>query len=156
MAQGPTVIGHPADPDDPRRIAGALHEQWAAWNAGDAFQERAFAPDCDYVTFEGAALHGRNENRRVHLQLAKGILRRSRILASIRRIRFVTSDVAIVHSVGNLKLRFHKRPKPGRETIQTTVMRRTADGWIIEAVQNTRVRRRGPVATLLGALANAF
>jgi uncharacterized protein (TIGR02246 family) len=156
MDPSPLVVGRPRDPGDASRIAAALQEQWEAWNAGSPFQESAFTPDNDYVTFEGAALFGRDVNRRLHERMARGILRRSQISASIRRIRFLTPDIAVVHSVGNLRLRFHKRPKPGRRTIQTTVMRRAADGWAIEAVQNTRIRRHGPLSRLLGAIADAL
>lgn len=144
----PLVMGQPDDPGDARVIRSAMEGQWASWNAGHAVREADFAPDCDYVTFDGTELHGIEENRRLHNDFGKGVLRGSRLSGRVRRIRFITPQVAVVHSTGNLKLRFHRRPKPGRESVQTTVMRKTADGWRIEAFQNTRIRRYGAVARL--------
>jgi uncharacterized protein (TIGR02246 family) len=139
------VLGRPADPGDAETIRTAMEDQWAAWNSGHMVRDGDFTPDCDYVTFDGTELHGLEENRRAHDQFGRGALRGSVLTGKVRRVRFITPDVAVVHSTGNLRLRFHRRPKPGRDSVQTTVMRKTADGWRIEAFQNTRVRRRGPL-----------
>ncbi len=153
-SKGPLVLGHCSDPKAADDIAAAIAGQWSAWNAGEPLHVSDFTPDSDYVTFDGTELHGVEENRRLHDHFGRGILRGSRLTGSVRRIRFVTDDVALVHSRGNLQLRFHPRPKPSRDSIQTTVMRRTAEGWKIEAFQNTRVVRRGVIANLAVWLAN--
>ena len=145
---GPLVMGQADDPGDARAIRSAMEDQWASWNQGHMVRDSDFTPDCDYVTFDGTQLHGLEENRRLHDGFGKGVLRGSELSGRVRRIRFITPEVAVVHSTGNLKLRFHRRPKPNRESVQTTVMRKTADGWRIEAFQNTRVRRYGPLARL--------
>ena len=131
-----------------------MEGQWAAWSAGQMVREADFTPDSDYVTFDGTELHGVEENRRLHGQFARGALKGSVLTGRVRRIRFITPEVAVVHSTGNLRLRFHRRPKPNRDSVQTTVMRKTPEGWKIEAFQNTRIRRRGPLAGLALWLAN--
>jgi uncharacterized protein (TIGR02246 family) len=128
--------------------------QWQAWNEGRAIRAQDFSVESDYVTFDGTELHGFEENRRLHDQLGKGVLRGSRLSGRVSRIRFITADVAIVHSIGNLQLRFHPRPKPSRDSIQTTVFRRTPESWKIEAFQNTRIRRPRLFGRLLVRLAN--
>ena len=131
-----------------------MEGQWAVWNAGHRVRPGDFTPDCDYVTFDGTELHGIEANQTLHDNFAKGVLRGSVLTGQVRRIRFVAPDVAVVHSTGNLRLRFHPRPKPSRDSVQTTVMRKTIEGWKIEAFQNTRIRRRGPLARLAVWLVN--
>jgi uncharacterized protein (TIGR02246 family) len=131
-----------------------MEAQWAAWNASHRVREGDFTSDCDYVTFDGTELHGLAENKSLHDTFARGALRGSVLTGKVRRVRFITPEVAVVHSTGNLQLRFHRHPKPSRDSVQTTVMRRTAEGWRIEAFQNTRIRRRGPLARLAVWLAN--
>ena len=142
---GLTVLGRSDDPSDAETIRAAMESQWASWNAGHMVRDADFTPDCDYVTFDGTELHGIEENRKLHDQFGRGVLRGSVLAGRVRRIRFITPEVAVVHSTGNLRLRFHRRPKPSRDSVQTTVMRKTAEGWKIEAFQNTRIRRRGPL-----------
>ena len=145
---GPVVLGQSAEPTDPTTIRAAMEDQWASWTAGQMVRDQDFTPDSDYVLFDGTELHGLAENRRQHDRFARGALKGSVLTGRVRRIRFITPEVAVVHSTGNLRLRFHRRPKPGRDSVQTTVMRKTSDGWKIEAFQNTRILRRGPLARL--------
>jgi uncharacterized protein (TIGR02246 family) len=136
-------MGRSDDPHDAEVIQAAMEDQWAAWNQGHTVRDGDFATDCDYVTFDGSELHGIEENSRLHAEFGRGVLRGSKLTGKVRRIRFITPDVAVVHSTGNLRLRFHRRPKPSRDSVQTTVMRKTPEGWRIEAFQNTRLVRRG-------------
>jgi uncharacterized protein (TIGR02246 family) len=117
-------------------------------------RETDFTPDSDYVTFDGTELHGFEENRKLHESLGQGILRGSRLTCQVHRVRFLTNDIAVVHSTGNLQLRFHPRPKPNRNSIQTMVVHRTAQGWQIEAFQNTRIRPSGPILRFLTKVMN--
>ena len=142
----PLVFGRAADPRDAETIQTAMEGQWAAWNAGHRVRDGDFTPDCDYVTFDGTELHGIEENRKLHDQFGRGVLRGSVLTGRVRRIRFITPEVAVVHSTGNLRLRFHPHPKPSRDSVQTTVLRKTPHGWKIDAFHNTRIRRRGPLA----------
>ena len=150
----PVVIGGASHAVDAREIETTLAGQQRAWNAGEPLRESDFTAHSDYVTFDGTTLHGLDANQRLHNALARGVLRGSQLSGQIQRIRFITNEVAVVHSIGNLKLRFHRQPKPGRNSVQTTVMRRTAEGWKIETFHNTRIRRRGLVARLMVRLAN--
>jgi uncharacterized protein (TIGR02246 family) len=152
--QGPIVVGLPPSAAAASEIEAAIAGQWQAWNDGQPLRDSDFTPDSDYVTFDGTELHGLEANRRLHDELGKGVLRGSQLSGEVRRIRFIAADIAVVHSVGNLRLRFHRRPKPGRESVQTTVMRRTPDGWKIEAFHNTRIRKAGWLGRLAVRLAN--
>lgn len=148
------LIGEPGAGADVDQIIDLIAAEAHRWNEGQPMRLADFTPDSDYVTYDGTELHGLEENRRLHDDLRRGVLRGSRLTCQVHRVRFITGDVAVVHSSGNLQLRFHRRPKPGRASIQTMVVRRTGQGWQIEAFQNTRIRRPGPVGRLVVRMMN--
>ncbi len=93
----------------------ALHELFNrlehTWNAGDATAYgECFTPDCDYITFEGGHLQGRNENAKAHQQLFNTFLKGSKLEGRIKDIRFLTPDVGVLHATGNVRLRWQSRP----------------------------------------------
>jgi len=143
------VIGRGYTDTDAQEIVALIRRQATRWNEQQPIREVDFTEGSDYVTFDGTELHGYEANRILHESLRRGVLRGSHLTCHIHRLRFLTGDVAIVHSTGNLQLRFHKRPKRRRDSIQTTVVRRTPLGWQIEAFHNTRIRRLGVIGRLL-------
>jgi hypothetical protein len=64
-------------------------------------------------------------------------------------VRFLGSDVALVHATGGTIMRGKNMPSPERESIQTLVAVRNGDGWRFSAFHNTRVRPIGGSAATL-------
>jgi uncharacterized protein (TIGR02246 family) len=134
-------------PEPPTRTELALHELFArlerTWNAGDATAySECFTPDCDYITFEGGHLQGRNENAHAHQKLFDTFLKGSKLEGRIKDIRFLTPDVAVLHATGNVRLRWQSRPAPGRESIQTYVAINRDGVWQFASFHNSRILQR--------------
>jgi uncharacterized protein (TIGR02246 family) len=80
----------------------ALYQQMIdGWNkgSGDAFAA-SFAEDGDLVGFDGTYLKGRQQIALFHQQLFDTFVKGSRLVGKVRSVRFVTSDVAVMHAVG--------------------------------------------------------
>jgi uncharacterized protein (TIGR02246 family) len=128
-------------------IESSLHELFThleqTWNAADATAySECFTPDCDYITFEGGHLQGRNANAQAHQQLFNTFLKGSRLEGRIKDIRLLMPDVAVLHATGNVRLRWQSRPAPGRESIQTYVAVKRNGLWQFAAFHNSRILQR--------------
>jgi uncharacterized protein (TIGR02246 family) len=80
----------------------ALYQQLMdGWNAasGDAFAA-PFEEDGDLVGFDGTHIKGRQEIALFHQHLFDMFLKGSRLVGKVTSQRFLTSDVAVVHTVG--------------------------------------------------------
>lgn len=117
----------------------------AAWNAGDA---TAFAQcltgDCDYVTFAGQHINGRQANEQTHRQLFDLWVMKESVLhpgPAPTTITFLSDTIALVHSTGVIQLRFQKKPPRNRLSIQTNVMLRIDGEWKVRAFHNCRIQR---------------
>lgn len=131
---------------DERAIRELFNRMSAAWNKGDG---RAFAAcfteDVDYITFFGQHLKGREAVAVAHQQLFDGIMKGSTLSGAdgITRMRFLTPDVAVVHAVGSIKMRWQVRPSKRRASINTNILVKDDHGaWLISAFQNTRIKHR--------------
>ncbi|TWT02098.1 SgcJ/EcaC family oxidoreductase [Reyranella sp. CPCC 100927] len=113
-----------------------------AWNRNDADAYAAlFAEDCDYVAFDGSHLKGRAANARSHRALFETVLKGSRaVFEADIAVRFLTPDVAVMHGYGSILLPWQRTVAPSRRSLQTYVVKRDADRWVIHAFHNTRVR----------------
>lgn len=114
-----------------------------AWKEGDgaAFAEQ-FTENADYVVYDGSHLTGRAEIAQRHQELFDTLLRGSHIESQIENIRFLSEDVAIVHSTGGVQLRWQRRLPSKRDSIQTHVAVKQDGGWKFTAFQNTRIQNR--------------
>jgi uncharacterized protein (TIGR02246 family) len=127
---------------DERILRERVHQMFDCWNRGDGHAYAAFyTEDSDYVAFDGRRLQGRSANAELHQALFDGFfLRGSRIEGDVDSVRFVTPDVAIVHSSGGVRLRWQKRLAPGRRSSQTLVAVRRDGDWRFAAFHNTRIQ----------------
>ena len=129
------------------------------WNAGDAEAfAAAFAADGDLVGFDGTHLQGRREIAEFHQPLFDQLLKGTRLVGEVTGVKFLASDLALLHAVGGTIMRGKQRPAPERDSMQTLVLERRAEGWRIAAFQNTRIRPMGKSAggTLLWLLFDAL
>jgi uncharacterized protein (TIGR02246 family) len=116
-----------------------------AWNQGSgAALAAVFTTDGDLVGFDGTHLKGRREIAPFHQRLFDKWLRGSRLVGQVTGVRFLGPDVAVLHAVGGTVLRGRRAPAPERDSIQTLVVSRQAEGdWRLAAFQNTRLRIMG-------------
>lgn len=126
-----------------------------AWNEGNGGRYASFfTEDCDYVTFDGLHIRGNAENETFHHKLFTGFLKGSKLVGTIRSIRFINPDVAIVHQTGGIQLRFQKRFSKARLSINTNVLVREQGLWKISAFHNCRIQKPPFIFRWIGFLKN--
>jgi uncharacterized protein (TIGR02246 family) len=114
------------------------------WNQGSGAAFAAvFTEDGDLVAFDGTHLEGRERIASVQQQLFDRFLTGTRLVGSVKGVRFLGPDTAVMHAVGNTIMRGKSRAAPHRASIQTMVAVRDGDQWRLAAFQNTRVRPIG-------------
>src|SRR5690554_4192097 len=108
-----------------RRLLQQLYDCWAA---GDAEAYAAFfTEDADYIAFDGANQKGRAAIAAAHKFLFEKWLKGSRLVEHDTTVRFLTPEVALIHSRGNTILAGKSEPAPERESVQTLVAVKTGD-----------------------------
>lgn len=122
----------------------------ARWNAGDGTgYADLFTEDADYVAFNGAHAKGRFENARNHQQLFDTWLKDSVLEGEIKDLRFLTPEVALLHLVGNVRLRWQRTPNPARDSIATLIAVKGNGEWRFAAFHNTRIERPSVLTKLM-------
>jgi uncharacterized protein (TIGR02246 family) len=142
----------PQQAADEAAIRGLHKQMLAGWNeaSGDAFAA-PFSEDAEFVGFEGSVTRGRERIAEAHKELFDKWLRGTRLVEEHTTVRFLGGDVALVVSVGGTVMRGKSEPAPERDSIQSLVATRGADGWKFVWFQNTRIRPIGanPISALL-------
>src|ERR1043165_2385385 len=103
-------------------------------HSGAAFA-KPFAEDADYVVINGRYIQSRTVIEKAHQQIFDTIYKDTTISLTVRDIRFLRPEVAVVHVDGT-------RTGPGNEqsrALMTLTMTKEKDGWKIAAFQNTSV-----------------
>jgi uncharacterized protein (TIGR02246 family) len=113
----------------------------SGWNTkSGAVFAKAFAEDADYVVINGMYIKGRATIETQHQRIFDTIYKDTRINLTVKQIRFLRPDVAVVHVNGH-------RDGPTKEltgdAFLTLVMTKDQHGWTIAAFQNTAVAPRG-------------
>lgn len=114
------------------------------WGRGDgaAYGSR-FTANADYVAFDGTHTRGREEISVSHQELFDRHLKGTRLVGEIESVKFIGSDVALVHASGGTVMRGRTKPSPERASIQTLVAVRCNGEWLLTAFHNSRVRPIG-------------
>ena len=91
-----------SEPADEVAIRSLYQQLMDGWNkgSGEAFAA-PFAEDGDLVGFDGTHLKGRQEITSFHQQLFDTYVKGSRLVGKVKKIRFLTSDVALMHTIGS-------------------------------------------------------
>ena len=129
---------------DEAKIRSLFEDLLADWGRGDgeAYGSR-FTEDADYVAFDGTHTRGRAEISASHQRLFDRWLKGTHLTGRILSVKFLGSDVALVHVTGGTVMRTKTRPSPERNSIQTLVAVREDDEWRFAAFHNCRVRHIG-------------
>ena len=112
-------------------IRALLERLCDAWGRGDATAYAAcFTDDSDYVTYNGIHLRGRQENEQFHGALFRGVLKGTKISATVEGLNFLSPEIALVRTLGVGR----------KQSRQTYVIVKRAGWWQIRSFQNTRVQ----------------
>ena len=111
----------------------------SGWNTkSGALFAKPFAEDADYVVINGMYIKGRTAIEKAHQQIFDTIFKNTTVSLTVKQIRFLRPDVAVVHITG------HKdAPASERELVSdavlSMVMTKDKEGWRIAAFQNTQI-----------------
>jgi uncharacterized protein (TIGR02246 family) len=123
-----------------RKVVQQVEDGWNR-NDGKAFAA-PFAADADYVVVNGATIKGREAIEKGHNGIFTTIYKDSHNVGTVKSIRFLRPDVAVVHIEWNLEFRAGGETKKGH-AINTMVMTKEGDNWSIAAFQNTPTQAEG-------------
>lgn len=139
---------------DEAAIRALITRQIDSWNAADPDgYANAYTADGDCVSFLGAHYRGRDAIALCYevpraTSLFRKLTRGARLHFQITQLRFLTSDIAVVHATGGIA----QGSRPSRRALRTntSIAVRTDEGWLLAASQNTT--RRTATETLLNKL----
>jgi uncharacterized protein (TIGR02246 family) len=136
---------------DTLALRALLDKMSDAWERGDgdAFLS-VFSDDADYVVFDGTHLHGKDDIAAAHAPLWNNVLKGSRLISTGVTIRFLTPDIALLHSRGGVQKWYQRKPSKRALSMQTMVAMRRDGNWELTAFQNTRYQPF--VKSLLGKI----
>jgi uncharacterized protein (TIGR02246 family) len=112
----------------------------SGWNTkSGALFAKPFAEDADFVVINGMHVQTRAVIERNHQRIFDTILKNTSLTLSVKQMRFLKPDVAVVHVTG------HRTPAPGENAkgvgvILTLVMTKEKGNWQIVAFQNTEIQ----------------
>ena len=135
---GPAVDPQSADETAMRE---SVKQMETGWNTkSGALFAKPFAEDADYVVINGSYIKGRAAIEAGHQRIFDTIYKDTTLSLTVKQIRFLRPDVAVVHVSG-------QRVGPTKDVVTdamiTIVMTKQKDGWLIAAFQNTAVAPRG-------------
>jgi uncharacterized protein (TIGR02246 family) len=107
--------------------------------------------DCDYITFNGMHLKGREAYIKTHEELMNNFMfRGARLEGQIEQIRFLSESTALIIATGAIRFRWQKKAPQSRQSVNTTVWVKEADGqWRLTSFHNCRIKKMGRMATWL-------
>jgi uncharacterized protein (TIGR02246 family) len=123
-----------------RKVVKQLEDGWNAHD-GKAFAA-PFANDADYVVVNGMKFKGKEAIETGHTQIFTTIYKDSHNVGTIKSIRFLRPDVAIVHVEWNLEFSMGGETRKA-SAMNTMVMAKEGGKWNIAAFQNTPIQPQG-------------
>ena len=142
MTESPSSTSTSADEVAIRLLYQQLMDGWNR-GSGKAFAA-PFAEGGDLVGFDGTHLKGRQEIVSFHQQLFDSYVKGSRLVGKVRKIRFLTSDIALIHVIGGTIMAGQTDIDPERNSVQTLVATKDNKGeWRLAAFQNARAQYLG-------------
>jgi uncharacterized protein (TIGR02246 family) len=119
-----------------RAIPSQMIDGWHK-GSGDAFAA-PFSETANFVEFDGTSLTGRQAIATFHQQFIDTLAERFQIEIEPNFVRFLTPELAVMHSVARITLPGQTAPSPSRDSMQLFVVRKRAGDWCVEAFQNCR------------------
>lgn len=135
----PTVDAQTPSADE-TAIKQLVQQVQDGWNAHDGAAFSApFAADADYVVVNGMKIKGRDEIEKGHTRIFTTIYKDSRNIASVKGIRFLRPDVAVVHLEWSLEYGAAGEKKNDR-AMNSWVVTKDKGKWSIASFQNTPIQ----------------
>jgi uncharacterized protein (TIGR02246 family) len=137
-------------PQDEAAVRAIIADQAAAWNAGDgAAYSRHVAPEASFTNIFGMVMYGAPAFEKRHAEILATFFKGTTKHHQVRRVRFVTADVAIVdidNEVRGVKTLPEGLAVPADGVLRTQLMEvftRRDGRWWVDAYHNvdTKVRR---------------
>lgn len=137
--------GNPKAPEmskDEASVRQAVQQLENGWNTRDGKAFAApFAADADYVVVNGMYVKGREAIEKGHQQIFDTVFKDSTNKATVKGVRFVRADVAVVHVEWNLAVRSDGKEDKAR-ALNTLLMTKDGDKWSIAAFHNTPIKEQ--------------
>ena len=110
-----------------------------AWNRGSAAGFAApFAPDADFIAFEGTQLKGRSQIAQFHQMLFETSLQNTTLEGGVHFVRFLRPDFAVVHAWSTMSLPNEHNASASRDSLQLFIATKHGGYWQFDAMQNSR------------------
>jgi len=112
------------------------------WNkgSGEAFAAQ-FAEDSDFVVANGRHDKGRTQIASSHQQIFDTFFKGTRLWLQVKSVRFLKPDVALIHTASKVLRPGESDASPEPELIQTWIVLKHGNEWLIDAFQNTPIQR---------------
>jgi uncharacterized protein (TIGR02246 family) len=109
-----------------------MHERMIeAWNRGSAAGFAApFAPDADFIAYEGTQLKGRTQ--------FETTLQNTTMEGGVHFIRFLRPDFAVIHAWSTSSLPNERNASSSRDSLQLFIATKHGGYWQFDAMQNSR------------------
>ncbi len=109
------------------------------WNrgSGEGFAT-PFSETADFLTFDGTHLKGRKEIAAFHQQALDTVLKGPRLESEVNFVRFVNSQLALMHVVFRAILPGQTESSSSRDSLPLYVVTKGDEGWQVEGLLNTR------------------
>ncbi|HEU4835764.1 MAG TPA: SgcJ/EcaC family oxidoreductase [Pyrinomonadaceae bacterium] len=124
---------------DEAAIRESVKQLETGWNTkSGALFAKPFAEDADYVVINGNYIKGRAVIESQHQRIFDTIFKDTNLSLTVKQIRFLRADVAVVHVEG------HRggTKELTQDAMLTLMMTKENRGWVIAAFQNTAVAPR--------------
>ena len=119
----------------------SVKQMETGWNTkSGALFAKPFAEDADYVVINGMYIKGRAAIESGHQRIFDTIYKDTNLTLTVKQIRFLRADVAVVHVDGH---RTGPTKEVAQDAILTLMMTKEKQGWVIAAFQNTAIAPRG-------------
>ncbi|HEX8130493.1 MAG TPA: SgcJ/EcaC family oxidoreductase [Pyrinomonadaceae bacterium] len=116
-----------------------VRQMEVGWNTkSGALYAKPFAADADYVVVNGVHLRGREAIEKSHQHIFDTFYKNSILSISVKQIRFLRPDVAVVHVQGVNRIRQGAETREMNAMV-TLVMTKEKGDWKIVAFQNTQI-----------------
>ena len=125
--------------EDEAAIRENVKQMESGWNAkSGAAYARPFAKDADFVVINGMHIQGHEAIEKNHQRIFDTVFKNTTVSLTVKHIRFLRPDVAVVHVSGQ-----RDAPEAERKLVMdaTMVMVMTKEGgqWKMASFQNTEV-----------------
>jgi uncharacterized protein (TIGR02246 family) len=110
-----------------------------SWNKGSGAGFAApFAPDADFIAFEGSQLKGRAQIAQFHQMLFDTSLKGTRLEGGVHFVRFLNPELAVMHAWGTTTLQGQTNVSSSRDSMQLFVATKRGGFWQFDSMLNAR------------------